>query len=90
MESSGAKVTQKLPGEDEIFHYQHYSYRIRAENYLALRAFYKLNGIPRYVLVDAQGKIRNDKFQNHSFASEMITYFPQKFTQNWVFKRNCV
>jgi thiol-disulfide isomerase/thioredoxin len=59
------------------------SYRVSADEYLALRELFKFNGIPRYVLVDEKGKIRNDDFPNHNFASELAKYFPEKFTRNY-------
>lgn len=56
------------------------SYRVSADEYLLLRELFKFNGIPRYVLVDANGRIKNDNFQNHNFKSELVKYYPEKFT----------
>lgn len=57
-----------------------HSHRITADEYRGLRELFKFNGIPRYVLVDENGKIRNDNFQNHNWKMEMARYFPDKFT----------
>jgi len=55
------------------------SYRVTADEYLALRELFKFNGIPRYILVDDQGRIRNDNFQSYNLDSELKRYFPEKF-----------
>lgn len=59
------------------------SYRVSADEYLALRELFKFNGIPRYVLVDENGKIRNDNFQNYNFAGEMVKHFPERFKPDY-------
>jgi thiol-disulfide isomerase/thioredoxin len=59
------------------------SYRVSADEYLALRELFKFNGIPRYVLVDENGGIRNDNFENYNFAFEMVKHFPDKFTPDY-------
>ena len=59
------------------------SYRISADEYLLLRELFKFNGIPRYVLVDANGRIKNDNFQNHNFKNELVKYYPQKFKHDY-------
>lgn len=59
------------------------SYRITADEYLLLRELFKFNGIPRYVLVDEKGGIRNDKFENYNFSSEMVKHFPEKFKNDY-------
>lgn len=56
------------------------SYRVSADEYLSLRELFKFNGIPRYVLVDENGRIKNDNFSNYNFTSEMVKHFPEKFT----------
>lgn len=56
------------------------SYRISADEYLLLRELFKFNGIPRYVLVDANGRIKNDNFRSYDFKNELVKYYPQKFT----------
>lgn len=55
------------------------SHRITADEYLALRELFKFNGIPRYVLVDADGSIRDDNFALHNLVHELKRYYPEKF-----------
>ncbi|MES2455776.1 MAG: thioredoxin-like domain-containing protein [Bacteroidota bacterium] len=55
------------------------THRISADDYLALRALFKFNGIPRYVLVTAEGKIQDDNFASYNIKSEFRKYFPGKF-----------
>jgi hypothetical protein len=50
-----------------------------ADEYLALRELFRFNGIPRYVLVTAEGKIQDDNFASHNMKSEFQKYFPGKF-----------
>ena len=56
------------------------SYRVSADEYRALRELFKFNGIPRYVLMDPDGKIRNDNFQMHNLTTELPKNYPQLFT----------
>lgn len=42
-------------------------YRIKQDDYLYLRELFKFNGIPRYVMVDREGRIMDDNFQMHNF-----------------------
>ncbi|WP_316817604.1 TlpA disulfide reductase family protein [Pedobacter nyackensis] len=60
------------------------SYRISADEYLLLRELFKFNGIPRYILVDATGKIKNDNFRNYNFRNELMKYYPEKFTSDFL------
>ncbi|MEJ5148807.1 TlpA family protein disulfide reductase [Sphingobacterium sp. MYb388] len=55
------------------------SYRVSADEYMALRELFKFNGIPRYVLMDPDGTIRNDDFQMHNWKSELTKNYPQLF-----------
>lgn len=55
------------------------SYRITADEYLLLRELFKFNGIPRYVLVDNKGRIRDDNFALHNLDYELQRLFPDKF-----------
>ena len=41
------------------------SYRINADEYRYLRQLFRFNGIPRYVLVDREGRILNDDLSSH-------------------------
>ncbi|WP_286766774.1 MULTISPECIES: TlpA family protein disulfide reductase [Sphingobacterium] len=56
------------------------SYRISADEYRALRELFKFNGIPRYILMDPDGRIRNDNFQMHNLTTELPKNYPQLFT----------
>lgn len=59
------------------------THRITADEYLALRELFKFNGIPRYVLVTAEGKIQDDNFATHNMKSEFQKYFPEKFPHDY-------
>ncbi|MGB3103769.1 TlpA family protein disulfide reductase, partial [Sphingobacterium siyangense] len=56
------------------------SYRVSADEYMALRELFKFNGIPRYVLMDPDGRIRSDNFQMHNLTTELPKNYPQLFT----------
>ncbi len=56
------------------------SYRVSADEYRALRELFKFNGIPKYVLMDPDGRIRNDNFQMHNLTTELPRYYPKLFT----------
>lgn len=56
------------------------SYLVSADEYRALRELFKFNGIPRYVLMDPDGRIRNDNFQMHNLTTELPRYYPKLFT----------
>lgn len=57
------------------------TYRIKADEYLALRELFKFNGIPRYILVNAEGKIQDDNFVSYDLKREFSKYFPGKFSE---------
>jgi thiol-disulfide isomerase/thioredoxin len=57
------------------------TYRIKADEYLALRELFKFNGIPRYILVNAEGKIQDDNFVSYDLKSAFSKYFPGKFSE---------
>lgn len=59
------------------------THRIKADDYLALRELFKFNGIPRYVLVTAEGKIQDDNFASYNLQSEFQKYFPEKFASSY-------
>ena len=59
------------------------THKISPDDYLALRELFKFNGIPRYVLVDAEGRIQDDNFQYSNLQSEFSKYFPEKFTDGY-------
>ncbi|QQD12668.1 TlpA family protein disulfide reductase [Sphingobacterium sp. UDSM-2020] len=56
------------------------SYRVSADEYMALRELFKFNGIPRYVLMDPDGRVRNDDFPMHNWKSELTKNYPQFFS----------
>jgi thiol-disulfide isomerase/thioredoxin len=56
------------------------SYIVSADEYLALRELFKFNGIPRYILMDPDGKIRNDNFPLHNLSTELPRNYPSLFT----------
>ena len=45
------------------------TYRLTADQYRYMRQLFRFNGIPRYVLVDREGKILDDDFSAHSFEN---------------------
>ncbi|MES2829794.1 MAG: thioredoxin-like domain-containing protein [Bacteroidota bacterium] len=59
------------------------THRVTPDEYLALRELFKFNGIPRYVLVDADGKIRDDNFESYELQTEFAKYFPEKFKADY-------
>jgi thiol-disulfide isomerase/thioredoxin len=59
------------------------THRIKAEDYLALRELFKFNGIPRYVLVTAEGQIQDDNFASYNLQTEFAKYFPKKFASSY-------
>jgi thiol-disulfide isomerase/thioredoxin len=59
------------------------THKISPDDYLALRELFKFNGIPRYVLVDAEGKIQDDNFRSYDLQSEFAKYFPEKFPADY-------
>ena len=48
--------------EQELTH----TYRLTADQYRYMRQLFRFNGIPRYVLVDREGKIIDDNFSSHN------------------------
>jgi thiol-disulfide isomerase/thioredoxin len=59
------------------------THRIKADDYLALRELFKFNGIPRYVLVTAEGQIQDDNFASYNLQTEFAKYFPEKFASSY-------
>lgn len=57
------------------------SYRVTSDEYLALRELFRFNGIPHYVLVDVDGKIRDDNFSYYNTVSNLKMNFPEKFAE---------
>ncbi|NDW11856.1 TlpA family protein disulfide reductase [Bacteroides sp. 214] len=47
------------------------TYRISSDDFLYLRQLFKFNGIPRYVLVDREGKIADDNYSMYLFSTHI-------------------
>lgn len=52
------------------------TYRISKDDFYYLRELFKFNGIPRYVLIDANGKVIDDDFSMYNFKTELEKRFP--------------
>ncbi|OYD44736.1 hypothetical protein CHU00_15280 [Sphingobacterium cellulitidis] len=59
--------------------YMDNSFLVSEDDYLAFRELFRFNGIPRYVLMDENGKIRNEDFPMHNLAYYMSSNYPEKF-----------
>ena len=46
-------------------------FRLSKDDYNYLRQLFKFNGIPRYVVIDKEGKVLNDDFPMHNFNVEL-------------------
>ena len=55
------------------------SYKVSNDEYRALRELFRFNGIPRYILVDAEGRILDDKYIMRNWKSDFVKRFPDKF-----------
>ena len=55
---------EKFVNEQELTH----TYRIPTDDYRYLRQLFRFNGIPRYILVDKEGKIIDDDFSYSHFS----------------------
>ena len=44
---------------------------VLTDDFQYLRELFKFNGIPRYVVIDKNGKVLNDNFAMHNFESEL-------------------
>ncbi|HLT87012.1 MAG TPA: TlpA disulfide reductase family protein [Sphingobacterium sp.] len=55
------------------------SYKVSDDEYLALRELFRFNGIPRYILVGAEGRILDDKYSMRNWKSDFVKRFPDKF-----------
>ena len=47
------------------------TYRLSADDFRYLRQLFKFNGIPRYVLINKEGKVLNDDFPMHNLEHEL-------------------
>jgi len=54
------------------------TYRINADQYRYLRQLFRFNGIPRYVLVDKEGKIMDDNYNARSNLDEKLKELTKK------------
>lgn len=48
-----------------------HTYRLTDDEYLYLRQLFKFNGIPRYVVIDKEGRVLDDDFNMYSFEYEL-------------------
>ena len=53
----------KFVNDQELTH----TYRLNSDQYRYMRQLFRFNGIPRYVLVDREGKILDDNFSSYNF-----------------------
>jgi thiol-disulfide isomerase/thioredoxin len=63
--------------------YMKNSYRISGDDYRMLRELFNFNGIPHYVLVNADGRIGDDDFQLHNWKSELSLRYPLLFPMEY-------
>ncbi len=56
------------------------TYRVSESDYLYLRQLFKFNGIPRYAVIDKDGKVLNDDFEMYNFKSELAKILDSKDT----------
>ena len=47
------------------------TYRLSSDDFRYLRQLFKFNGIPRYVLINKEGKVLNDDFPMHNLKDEL-------------------
>lgn len=50
---------------------------LKISDYHYLRELFKFNGIPRYVIINEEGKLVDDNFQMYSFQADVKKHFPQ-------------
>ncbi|GGG72813.1 hypothetical protein GCM10007415_00120 [Parapedobacter pyrenivorans] len=48
-----------------------YTHRLSSDDFRLLRQLFKFNGIPRYIVIDPEGRVLNDDFPMHRFESEL-------------------
>ena len=65
---SPVSAYDKFVNEQELTH----TYRIHDDQYRYLRQLFRFNGIPRYVLVDRDGKILDDNFNSSAFEERIL------------------
>jgi thiol-disulfide isomerase/thioredoxin len=73
-DDSPLKTYEKFIGEQALKN----TYRISEKDFLSIRQLFKFNGIPRYVIIDKEGKVLNDDFRMHNFQYELPKLFPEK------------
>ncbi len=54
------------------------THRLNSDDYLYLRELFKFNGIPRYILVDKEGRIMDDNFQMYLFENKLPEILEKK------------
>lgn len=53
------------------------TYYLKISDYHYLRELFKFNGIPRYVVINEDGKLIDDYFQMHNIKTELAEKYPQ-------------
>ena len=65
--SSPESVYSRFVEEQELEH----THRITLDEFNLLRQLFKINGIPRYVVIDREGNVLDEDFQMHNFEFEL-------------------
>lgn len=53
-------------------------FRISDNDHNYLRQLFNFNGIPHYIVIDAEGKVLSDDFEMHNFEFELIKFLKNK------------
>ncbi len=64
---SPQQAYENFIAEQELTH----THRLSADDFRLLRQLFKFNGIPRYVVIDPDGRVLNDDFPMHNFKFEL-------------------
>lgn len=67
IKGSPEKKYQVFIDDQELEH----SYKLSVDEHNMLRQLFKFNGIPRYVVIDREGKVYDDDFAMHNFNAEL-------------------
>lgn len=59
-----------------------HTYRLTTDEYNYLRQLFRFNGIPRYIVIDAQGRLLNGNFSMHQFEYELMKILGKDKTEN--------
>ncbi len=75
-EGSPLDTYQDFIKEQEMTH----SYRISEDEFNYLRQLFRFNGIPKYIVIDAQGRVLREDFSMHNFEYELLKISTQLLT----------